>query len=409
MKVIATSQSALARRRSLVPGTPAKIGLLLAGLLPLSFTAACNQSADSGRKGPARSGQASGNAAADAEADDGDGDGEQKNARANKSGKGKGGRAKASDNTKTKSGSEGPAAAGPAGASDGAGALDADGCCKYCMDDTMPCGDRCIASTASCGDAEGCACEASKRPERAFKKGDLAATGMIREDVAAYNRAQGDPIDGEFTLAMAFEGAPELADTSAGKLYATFDTSMGSFSCELFENEAPLTVANFVGLSRGVRPSYDSKTKEWRKVTYFDNIVFHRVIERFMVQGGDPAGTGMGTPGYFIPDEFSAKRRHDGPGVLSMANRNPVDQRTQKLNVDKMTGRLLGNTGSAQFFITVVATKQLDDRHTVFGKCDPAVPIEISKVPVTTNAALRYDHRPKEDVVLKSIKFERKP
>lgn len=286
----------------------------------------------------------------------------------------------------------------------------ADGCSRYCLGGT-PCGDECIEAGKTCDKPAGTACEASKRPAASFKKGQMIRS-LIAADLLAYNAAQGDPIalaGGDFTLDMAFEGAPELADKSKGKLKAVFDTSMGAIECELFEDKAPLTVANFVGLARGIRPFLDPKDKnasEWKKAPYYDGTIFHRVIEGFMIQGGDPTGTGTGTPGYFIPDEFHPSLRHTGPGILSMANRNQVDPMTDKLRVDKRTGQTIGNTGSAQFFITVAPTAALDDRHTVFGKCDAAVATEVSKVRVQTRPGV--DHRPFDDVTIKKIDFVRK-
>ena len=123
-----------------------------------------------------------------------------------------------------------------------------------------------------------------------------------------------------------------MSETS--KAYtAVFNLERGTFRVELFAADAPVTVENFVKLSRD---------------GYYDGVTFHRVIPGFMAQGGDPTGTGSGGPGYTIPDEFS-DRHHDGPGVLSMANAGP-------------------NTGGSQFFITLVATPHLDGAHTVFGR-----------------------------------------
>ncbi len=121
-----------------------------------------------------------------------------------------------------------------------------------------------------------------------------------------------------------------------GDLTAVFSTTQGDIRVALFPNEAPLTVANFVNLAgRG----------------YYDGLTFHRVIPDFMVQGGDPTGTGMGGPGYQFKDEFHADRKHDGPGVLSMANSGP-------------------GTNGSQFFITHVETSWLDGKHSVFGKVE---------------------------------------
>ncbi|MDG2222491.1 MAG: peptidylprolyl isomerase [Rubripirellula sp.] len=115
---------------------------------------------------------------------------------------------------------------------------------------------------------------------------------------------------------------------------ATFETDKGTIRIELFDDKTPKTVENFETLCG----------KE-----YYDGLAFHRVIDNFMVQGGCPEGTGTGGPGYKFEDEFHADLRHDGPGVLSMANAGP-------------------NTNGSQFFITHLATPHLDDRHSVFGK-----------------------------------------
>src|SRR5436190_790519 len=115
-------------------------------------------------------------------------------------------------------------------------------------------------------------------------------------------------------------------------LQAHFTTSEGSFIVKLFEDEVPKTVANFVGLADGTKEWTDPKSGRKLKRPYFDGLVFHRVIEGFMLQGGDPLGTGTGGPGYNFADEFSQKLRHDKPGILSMANSGP-------------------NTNGSQFFI----------------------------------------------------------
>ncbi|HEX5701105.1 MAG TPA: peptidylprolyl isomerase [Rubrobacter sp.] len=131
-----------------------------------------------------------------------------------------------------------------------------------------------------------------------------------------------------------YDRAPEMALEPGYEYYAYFVTEKGPVKVRLFAEEAPETVNNFVFLARD---------------GYFDGTTFHRVIADFMVQGGDPTGTGTGGPGYRIPDEFHPGLRHDKPGVLSMANAGP-------------------NTGGSQFFITHVATPWLDDRHAVFGE-----------------------------------------
>ena len=130
---------------------------------------------------------------------------------------------------------------------------------------------------------------------------------------------------------------------------ATLHTSMGDIKIELFPNHAPKTVANFVELATGKREWVDPITGEKTSKNLYDGTVFHRVIANFMIQGGDPLGNGTGGPGYQFPDEFDATLKHEGPGVLSMANAGP-------------------GTNGSQFFITHVATPWLDGMHTVFGK-----------------------------------------
>lgn len=188
--------------------------------------------------------------------------------------------------------------------------------------------------------------EAAAGPELTFKKGDDAPRGMNAAQLKAYNAAQGDPEASEFTLEEALAGLGGTGD----QLWAQFKTPRGVIECQLFADKTPATVANFIGLARGLRPFYDKASDSWVKRPYFNNTGFHRVIPGFMIQGGDPTGTGTGNPGYVIEDEIRPDLIHDAPGVLSMANKGP-------------------NTGSAQFFITLNPTPHLDGLHTVFGQC----------------------------------------
>jgi peptidyl-prolyl cis-trans isomerase A (cyclophilin A) len=130
---------------------------------------------------------------------------------------------------------------------------------------------------------------------------------------------------------------------------AIFTTSMGTFTVELFADKAPVTVANFVGLAKGTKAWTDPKTRQQVQRPFYDGLTFHRVIDAFMIQGGCPLGTGTGGPGYRFQDEFHPSLRHTGPGILSMANAGP-------------------GTNGSQFFVTLVATPWLDQRHSVFGK-----------------------------------------
>jgi len=220
---------------------------------------------------------------------------------------------------------------------------------------------------------------------KTFRKGQLAPAKMTPDEVKAYATAQGDPRGGVFSLEDALAGDEALADKSKGKLHATFKTNLGEFTCELYEDKTPGTVANFVGLARGVRESYDKKADAWVKKPFYDGIIFHRVIKGFMIQTGDPTGTGSGGPGYVIVDEFDKSLRHDGGGYLSMANRGP-------------------NTGSSQFFVTVNKTPHLNDKHAIFGKCDDKVPVQISEVKVDA----RRNHRPYDPVKIEGVTFARK-
>jgi len=139
--------------------------------------------------------------------------------------------------------------------------------------------------------------------------------------------------------------------TGNGTLTATFQTSLGDIHCELYEKQTPMTVANFVGLARGLKPWRDPRTHAVVKRPLYDGLVFHRVIPSFMIQGGDPLGVGVGGPGYKFADEFVPALRHDKPGRLSMANAGP-------------------GTNGSQFFITEVPTPHLDNKHTIFGQCN---------------------------------------
>ena len=158
---------------------------------------------------------------------------------------------------------------------------------------------------------------------------------------------------------------------------AVFDTSMGIFEAELYAKECPETVWNFINLAEG-------RQQTQREGNYYDGLVFHRVIEGFVIQGGCPQGTGTGGPGYQFKDEFVSALRHDSEGVLSMANAGP-------------------NTNGSQFFVTLGPTPHLDDRHTVFGKVIKGMEV-VSKIgSVKTDAG----DRPSEPVVINKVTVQR--
>src|SRR5574339_897781 len=167
-------------------------------------------------------------------------------------------------------------------------------------------------------------------------------------------------------------------------VYALFETTEGNFTIRLFDQEAPNTVANFVGLAEGTKEWTDPRTNQKSHQPYYDGIIFHRVIDGFMIQGGDPLGQGIGGPGYKFADEFHPSLRHSKAGVLSMANAGP-------------------NTNGGQFFITLGPTPHLDDRHSVFGEVVEGLDI-VRKIGSTKTDAR---DRPLKDVVIESIRIER--
>ena len=150
---------------------------------------------------------------------------------------------------------------------------------------------------------------------------------------------------------------------------AVFETNHGTFEIELFEDKAPITVKNFIDLA---------------EKGFYDGLIFHRVIDGFMIQGGDPNGMGTGGPGYTIPDEFHKDLKHDSEGVLSMANAGP-------------------NTGGSQFFITLAATPWLDGHHSVLGKVVKGMDVvrEIGKVDTD------FQDKPLAKVVMEKVTIRR--
>ena len=167
-------------------------------------------------------------------------------------------------------------------------------------------------------------------------------------------------------------------------MFATFDTSEGTFKARLYDDKAPKTVANFVDLAEGSKEWTDPKSRQQVKRRFYDGLIFHRVIDGFMLQGGCPMGNGMGGPGYKFADEFGPGLRHDRPGLLSMANSGP-------------------NTNGSQFFVTLVATPWLDNKHAIFGEVVEGMDVVQKIGKVKTGA----QDRPVKDVVINALKIER--
>jgi peptidyl-prolyl cis-trans isomerase A (cyclophilin A) len=165
---------------------------------------------------------------------------------------------------------------------------------------------------------------------------------------------------------------------------AIFDTSEGTFRVRLFDDKAPKTVANFVELAQGTKEWTDPKTRQKVKRPFYDGLIFHRVIDGFMLQGGCPLGTGTGDPGYRFADEFAPGLKHDRPGLLSMANAGP-------------------NTNGSQFFVTLVPTPWLDNKHAIFGEVVEGMDV-VQKIGKTRTGP---QDRPVQDIVIRSVRIEK--
>jgi len=168
-------------------------------------------------------------------------------------------------------------------------------------------------------------------------------------------------------------------------VYARFSTTEGDFLIQLHPDKAPKTVENFVGLAEGTKEFTDPRDGKKKSEPFYDGIIFHRVIDRFMIQGGDPLGQGIGGPGYKFGDEFHPTLRHDKAGILSMANAGP-------------------NTNGSQFFITLAPTPHLDNRHTVFGEVVEGMDV-VQRIGSTKTGAR---DRPVKDVVINKLTIERR-
>jgi len=165
-------------------------------------------------------------------------------------------------------------------------------------------------------------------------------------------------------------------------LHATFKTSMGDFKCKLLDDHAPKTVDNFVGLATGKQTWKDPGSARQRNEPLYDGTIFHRVIPEFMIQGGDPMGTGTGGPGYQFEDEVSGGPSFTRAGYLAMANAGP-------------------NTNGSQFFITEAPTPWLTGKHTIFGEVIEGMDVVNAIARVATSGG----DRPREDVILHTVEI----
>ncbi|MFI6758097.1 peptidylprolyl isomerase [Micromonospora sp. NPDC050417] len=172
----------------------------------------------------------------------------------------------------------------------------------------------------------------------------------------------------------------------AEAIYATLQTNAGPIRLELFPNHAPKTVRNFVELAEGTKEYTDPRTGQPGSGPYYDGTISHRVISGFMIQMGDPTGTGRGGPGYNFGDEFHPELRFDRPYLLAMANAGP-------------------GTNGSQFFITVGPTPHLNNRHTIFGQVADEDSAKV--VDSIANTATGPGDRPVQDVVIERVEIER--
>jgi len=203
--------------------------------------------------------------------------------------------------------------------------------------------------------------------------------GLAQEDIAMKKLI----VCGLLALAVVMAGTTRMEAKLPPGTYAHFTTPLGNFTIKLFDQDAPKTVANFTGLAEGTKEWTDPKTGQKVKKPYYEGLIFHRVIDGFMIQGGDPLGVGSGGPGYRFEDEFSPKLRHSKEGILSMANAGP-------------------NTNGGQFFITLGPTPHLDNKHSVFGEVVDGMDV-VRKIGAVQTGA---NDKPATPVTM-SVKIER--
>lgn len=190
-------------------------------------------------------------------------------------------------------------------------------------------------------------------------------------------------VSGAFAVVAGLGLSVLSASSALAETYAVFNTNKGTFKAKLFDDKVPNTVANFVGLAEGTKAWKDPKTDKMVKKPFYNGLIFHRIIDGFMIQGGCPEGTGYGGPGYKFADEFDKSLKHTKAGILSMANSGP-------------------NTNGSQFFVTLGPTPHLNGRHTVFGEVVSGMDVVKAIGKVRTGEA----DRPVTPVVIKELKIE---
>lgn len=188
------------------------------------------------------------------------------------------------------------------------------------------------------------------------------------------------PVKAEPAIKAETKKTDNAKPTKGKNMVATFETNQGKFKIKLFNDKAPKTVENFVGLAKGSKEWTDPKTGVKAKKPFYDGLTFHRVIPDFMIQGGCPLGTGTGDAGYKFADEIDPSLKHDKPGMLSMANAGP-------------------NTNGSQFFVTVAATPWLDGKHAIFGEVIEGMDI-VNKISLVKTGS---GNKPAEPVTVKKV------
>jgi len=237
-----------------------------------------------------------------------------------------------------------------------------------------------MLALVGCGSPEMEAENAALKDEVSKLKAENKSLDRDAEKLAAKLRKLTD----ELSALKSAETFEALGIAPGGKLGARFHTTLGTVDCSLLPDVAPKTVLNFVQLAEGTKDWKDPNTGEMSKAPLYSGTIFHRVIPKFMIQGGDPQGTGRGGPGYRFKDETTPSVTFDAPGLLAMANSGP-------------------NTNGSQFFITDRSTpSHLDGKHTIFGRCEN---LDVVEAIASVDTAAR--NKPEVDVVLKRVEITR--